>query len=556
MQKKICFIENSLDKDLILKNLNFKGVIFVPLNLETFLFCKKKRLEIFNFQENIGIKFHQSALETSKKFTDNLQFIDNLNYSLKSEINFLLRFRLNSLLFLIEIVESCKKLYNIDTLIISGVTTQFHKNFYKANIVSEIIEYVYGSEFTIQKLTNNNILEKKPILTKYHSLQKIKLEKKNILLSNAGYNFSRIIKIIKKYNVNFWVPFYEKLSFLKKIIFFFKGFQPIEFIKDYRNIEKEKVFIKKINFSYGKIDLSKLLNNFYYKLNFYFNDIEQKSIAIKKFINKNNFSLTISNIAKGLDGCILDREVLCNSLCIPHGIIAKSLNKHDEIYKKIIGEAVFNGESKYFAIQSKIIKNSLDTHKINGKIIETGNLIFSATKKKFRDKKYLLHASTIKDFYNLQFLGVEMFYEYWNNLSVLDRVAKNNNIKILIKPHPTIENCTDQLKEKFRNLIFSNKSIDILLKKSSAVISYSSSAIEDALNSFTPVILFDKENRYMHLSSNKNSNKPSAVNYISSELSLGNIIGKLNSKKLTDFSEYVFLSDFKNNIRNKILPLL
>ena len=149
-----------------------------------------------------------------------------------------------------------------------------------------------------------------------------------------------------------------------------------------------------------------------------------------------------------------------------------------------------------------------------------------------------------------------MFYEYWNNLSVLDRVAKNNNIKILIKPHPTIENCTDQLKEKFRNLIFSNKSIDILLKKSSAVISYSSSAIEDALNSFTPVILFDKENRYMHLSSNKNSNKPSAVNYISSELSLGNIIGKLNSKKLTDFSEYVFLSDFKNNIRNKILPLL
>ena len=149
-----------------------------------------------------------------------------------------------------------------------------------------------------------------------------------------------------------------------------------------------------------------------------------------------------------------------------------------------------------------------------------------------------------------------MFHEYWNNLSILDRVAKDNNIKILIKPHPTIKNCTDQLKVNFKNLKFSDKSIDILLKKSSAVISYSSSAIEDALNSFTPVILFDKENRYMHLSSNKDSNKPSAVNYISSELSLGNIIGKLNSKKATDFSEYVFLSDFKNNIRKKILPLL
>ena len=109
-------------------------------------------------------------------------------------------------------------------------------------------------------------------------------------------------------------------------------------------------------------------------------------------------------------------RVSCNSLCIPHGIIAKSFNKYDEIYKKIISEAVFNGESKYFAIQSKITKNSLDTHKINGKIIETGNLIFASIKQNLNNRKYLLHASTIKDFYNLQFLGVEMFYEYWSNL--------------------------------------------------------------------------------------------------------------------------------------------
>ena len=557
MQKKICFIENSLAIDLILKNLNFEGVIFVPLNLETFLFCKKKKLETFNFQENIVRNFHQSALETSKKFTDNLQFTDNLNYSLKSEIIFLLRFRLNSLLFLIEIVEKCKKKYKFDTLIVSGVTTKIHNNFYKANIVSEIIEYVYCSEFTIQKLTNNNIFEKKPILTKYHSLQKINLKRKNILLSNAGYNFSRIIKIIKKYNVNFWVPFYKRLSFLEKIAFFFKGFQPIEFIKDYQNIEKEKVFIEKINFSYGKIDLSNLFKNFYNKLNFYFNDIEQKSIATKKFINNNNFSLTISNITKGLDGCILDREVSCNSLCIPHGIIAKSFNKYDEIYKKIISEAVFNGESKYFAIQSKITKNSLDTHKINGKIIETGNLIFASIKQNLNNRKYLLHASTIKDFYNLQFLGVEMFYEYWSNLCILDKVAKDNPVKIIIKPHPTVKNCTGQLKEYFNNLSFSNNSIDLLLKKSSLVISYSSSVIEDALNSFTPVILFDKENRYMHLRSNKNLNILSAVNYISSEISLVDIIKNLNSrKKEEDFGEHVFFSDFNKNIRKNILSLL
>ena len=95
-----------------------------------------------------------------------------------------------------------------------------------------------------------------------------------------------------------------------------------------------------------------------------------------------------------------------------------------------------------------------------------------------------------------------------------------------------------QLKEYFNNLSFSNNSID-LLKKLSLVISYSSSVIEDALNSFTPVILFDKENRYMHLRSNKKFNH--LYSNIFSEISLVNIIKNLNSrKKEEDFGEHVF----------------
>ena len=35
------------------------------------------------------------------------------------------------------------------------------------------------------------------------------------------------------------------------------------------------------------------------------------------------------------------------------------------------------------------------------------------------------------------------------------KIAKDNPIKIIIKPHPTIKNCTDQLKENFKNLRFS-----------------------------------------------------------------------------------------------------
>ena len=58
----------------------------------------------------------------------------------------------------------------------------------------------------------------------------------------------------------------------------------------------------------------------------------------------------------------MDHDLKQPSLCIPHGIISKSLNNYDLLYKKNIAEAVFNGESNYFAIQSKIMHQSLETH--------------------------------------------------------------------------------------------------------------------------------------------------------------------------------------------------
>ena len=63
-------------------------------------------------------------------------------------------------------------------------------------------------------------------------------------------------------------------------------------------------------------------------------------------------------------------------------MISEAFNENDIIYKKIIAEGVFNGESKYFAIQSKIMNESLSTHGLDGKKIITGNLIFSNLYKK------------------------------------------------------------------------------------------------------------------------------------------------------------------------------
>ena len=148
-------------------------------------------------------------------------------------------------------------------------------------------------------------------------------------------------------------------------------------------------------------------------------------ISLKIFLNESNFDLLISNISRGLDGSILDSDIKNTTLCIPHGIISKSFTKNDELYKKNIAEGVFNGESKFFAIQSKITEESLQTHKLSGKPIQTGNLVFSYFKnKKYLNKKYILYATTLKGFTNLQYLGVDMFYEYWNILEDLNDISK------------------------------------------------------------------------------------------------------------------------------------
>ena len=99
---------------------------------------------------------------------------------------------------------------------------------------------------------------------------------------------------------------------------------------------------------------------------------------------------------------------------------------------------------------------------------------------------------------NMQFYGIELFNEFYDNLSDLNNIAKELKIVICVKPHPQIQNQIKNLKKEFSHLYFSNKSIDALLEKCIATISFSSTVIEDSLNSSVPVILYDKSKRYNH----------------------------------------------------------
>ncbi len=546
MFKNFCILQNKKDYEVIIDNIDLKKSIFIPLNLETYLICIKNNHEIINFRKFLDNEFHQKALLASESFAKCIKFQKNYSFSFKSEITAFLRYRLHSIIFLIEIISCAKKSYNLKKIIVSGIDEE-------ENYVSKIIHYLFRKDAI--KIVDRKKKFQNYTVYKYNFLENLRNNDKKILVSNLGYNFNKIVKFFKKKDYNIYIPIFNKISILRKFIFFCRGIHLIKFKKDLKSKVSKKKFIKKIKFKYKKYNISSLMNLLFIENSFYFNDLYQKILALKKTISALNFNLLISNISRGLDGSILDKNIKTTSLCISHGTIARSINKYDKIYKKFIADAVFSGESDYFSIQSKIMKDALKTHKISGKKLLTGNLIFSF-KQNNPKKKYFLFASTIKDFHNFQYLGVETFYEYWDSLKTLDEIANTKRIKIMVKLHPTIKQYTNEISNYFKNLSFTNLKIEKLLDKSIGLISYSSSSIEDALNSNVPIILFDKNSRYKHINASKNSKKiDEAIYYVSERNKLIEVMKKLEKTKQFNFNKYILNQDHNQNFE-KLLPIL
>ena len=106
--ENICIVEDKEDFDLIFNKCKNNDSIYVPLDIETLILCKNKNLNIFDFNKYLSNQFHFTALKETDRFKNTLKF-KNISYSLKSEIIGYLRFRLHSIIFVIEIVENiCK----------------------------------------------------------------------------------------------------------------------------------------------------------------------------------------------------------------------------------------------------------------------------------------------------------------------------------------------------------------------------------------------------------------------------------------------------------------
>ena len=544
MSKIICVAQTVKElKFLLTKGTNNMHV--VPLDLEVQIYCIKNNINYFNPINYIKNSFHRHSLNESEKLINSIKY-KNLNFeSQKLIVRTFLRFRLNSIFYLTNLLNEIYKKNDIKKTVVSG--WENYENQYSENnhYISKILKFFFKKKKIIY-------LEKKNYIKNHnHKIFDIKIKnldtfkKKYILAPNLGYNFFRFIKFFNKKNFIILTPYDKNINIIKKIIY--KLFLNVNFFKFIYNLKKNKTLkIPNINFKYKDKKIKDILVLRFQEEKINLINLQIKCKAIDTLFNKINFITVFSNNVRGDQGYYLERACSINipTISVPHGTVAEYYNKYDKIYKKNISEAIIYQKAKYIASQSLIAKKFFlqQKNKFKKNFIDTGNLIFceSMSRKKKEKKIKILFAVTLKKFFNIQFLGVEMYYEFLDNLKFLNRIAKKNNLDIYVKLHPAGEKSKNDLISIFPNLIFTNKNLDGILNIVDLTISFSSTVIEDSLNSFVPVILLDRWYRYKHCHAEKNYHKKNAsVYYINDESNLLKCIETINNSKNIIFKKHV-----------------
>lgn len=549
----LALAQSSYEFDFILKKAN-KNLTLVPLNLETLLYCKKIELDYLNPIDFLDNKFHEECLVESEKLINSLDYDSHMEEYMMNRYRGIIRKFFNSSFFIHQIIEKIEEGYEIEQIYVSGWNsfdfTDIKKNYFTTLICRELFE-----KRKVNILENRTINENK-IINNFFIEKKKKLNIKYILISNLGYNFFRIILCAYKKKFKVAVFSFEKINYFKKMVYLILGVHILKIQKKTYN-DKTSLNLPDINYSFKKRNFSNLLNLRKLQSINELQELKNLSILFNDFFSNNKPSLILLNMIRGMNGYFSEMGKKFNIPClyISHGTISESNNKFSKIYNNIIAEELISQDSNIFCLQSKISKSySLESRK-GKKNLETGNIIYSESKKK--KNEYILYAVTNRDFVNMQYYGIETFYEFYKNLQIFDSIIKKNNLNFLIKLHPGIAYLKKDLERNFSNLKFTNKQLKKVMPNAFVTVSFSSTAIEDSLCSEVPVILFDNWKRYKHCSAEENPNElDKAVYYVNNSESFLTAINSIKNSTKINFQSYIYKTKSMDNILKKIFPLM
>tara|TARA_B100002051_G_scaffold244096_1_gene250441 strand:- start:4133 stop:5800 length:1668 start_codon:yes stop_codon:yes gene_type:complete len=548
----IAICQSKEELNLVKEKFN-KLPIILALNLETITFCKINKIDfILPFNNTDYHTISKKILINSKSLLNTLNF-KTLKYDfLINDLKAIIRYKFHQIAFLIEIINNIK--YNYSKIIYTDLYSSskyFDKDYINIEQTLNVLNLKNLQKIESGKENNNQ--NKNQIFEYRVNGLKYRNEKK-VIFNNIGYNFKRFILYFLKKKIKISVPD-SNYGYFKKLFFKILGFELYNFqkVKEIQIASNKPEVI--CSFLYDNHDISKLIN---YEINFtkiYLADLEEKFKALKKYFDDSNIQLVLCNTNRNIGSILFEvsKQKNINSIIVSHGTISKSYDEYDKIYKEYIAEGVFLGQSTYKAVQSKIAKKFTESFAVSGNCIDTGNLIFSENLNNFsNNKKNILYAVTNKRLPALQIHGVEYYFEFYQNLKLLNDFSEKNEYSIIVHLHPGAKKSIEDFRKIFKNLIFKTGKISSSLKKSFMTISYSSTVIEDSLYSKVPVVLLDLHKKgYIHLECEKNPKvRNKALYYLNNLNDLKSCIETIKTSKDVNFDEYIFNKKSKKNIEN------
>lgn len=207
------------------------------------------------------------------------------------------------------------------------------------------------------------------------------------------------------------------------------------------------------------------------------------------------------------------------TLVIPQKTLLVPSDPNARIEERYIGSAQVSDTFENAAAQSPLIHQYLKWSGFKGNIIETGNLLFARLdllKRKERrsdffeeigappETRVIVWAPSMKTRRSRRFFVLESIDELTSAMEdVFDVVSRMEDVHLIFRIHPgdaiTKEEIYKLLSVPSNVSVSNSGDFEDVLAAADLLLSFSSTAVQEALINFIPVLFYDKWNRYNHL---------------------------------------------------------
>jgi hypothetical protein len=202
------------------------------------------------------------------------------------------------------------------------------------------------------------------------------------------------------------------------------------------------------------------------------------------------------------------------AIIVPHGSYASPSDDAETAEWSEHGSRMIRLPFPYVAVQSPLASEYLDNFPSASTRVVTGPLVWCSVSRartvpaalalRIGHKRIVLHAGTGKPHFSLRFHVYETMDEYLASIADLAKAVETRSDTVLVvkfRPTPwlTLEDLRALIPLGPNVVISVDDPLSALLASSNLVVSFSSTVIEEALQSSVPVLLYGGGGRYCHV---------------------------------------------------------